>query len=470
MRGFVQKLTPHYLFIIIFTAGLALRLLAELSYHSSLLFLGDSLYYLQDAETLSPVGFHPLGYAFFLKLLGAPEHVLFVPIAQHLLGLIAGLLIYLLLLRLGLVRWLAALGTVPILLSGYIINLENLIMPETLTGFLIVIIFTLLFWPKTVLKRTLIAVGLLAAFLTITRSAMMVIIVPLAVYIIVNGLSSNQKPKRVALSVAILLGSFGLPLVGYSLYHYSFDKNFAIDNKAPFFLYGKLAPLADCERLNAAQVKYCSNEHTVNQRHTTDWYLFAYDSPLREASGVKDGPFLPQEPLSDFNQAVLKNQPLDYVRAVLGSTLEYFLPQSVKNSHDSDPRNLQFPTDRYWTTFIRFYSNDITEVRKTTDQKTPVPAQKAATFLHEYQRFAYLPGPILGLSLLASLVAFIKFRNRLTATSISLSLFVTLYLLLASALTESIYRFVLPVEGIAFVAGIIAFHALRQERQKLTKK
>ena len=69
-----------------------------------------------------------------------------VAAVQHLLGLAMAVVIYLLLLRRGAPRWLAALAMAPVLLDAYQLQIEQTIMPDTWFEALIVAGLAILLW------------------------------------------------------------------------------------------------------------------------------------------------------------------------------------------------------------------------------------------------------------------------------------------------------------------------------------
>ena len=99
--------------------GAALRIATSVAYRPAMAFLQDSFDYLTDAQQLQPGVVRPLGYPLFLRALSPAGDLQVVPIVQHLLGLGAGVALYLLLRHLGVRSWLAGLGAATVLLDGY---------------------------------------------------------------------------------------------------------------------------------------------------------------------------------------------------------------------------------------------------------------------------------------------------------------------------------------------------------------
>src|SRR6266851_1603641 len=120
-------LRRHWLLAILLSAGLALRVLAQIAYRPALLYI-DSIKYLYGAYP----GNDPPGYLLVLKPFLAVGNLDVVAAVQHLLGLGMAVALYVVMCRRGVPRWLAALATAPILLDGYQLQMEQAIMPDTL--------------------------------------------------------------------------------------------------------------------------------------------------------------------------------------------------------------------------------------------------------------------------------------------------------------------------------------------------
>src|SRR6201987_2957480 len=134
----------------LFTGALAvgaiLRLLAVLGYPGALWFAGDSYVYLGAALRPQPNLSKSTGYSFFLRLLLPFHSLTLVTAVQHLMGLAVAVLIYVLLRRNNVSKTWSAIATLPVLLDGYIIEDEHLIMAESLFTFLLMVAVTLLLW------------------------------------------------------------------------------------------------------------------------------------------------------------------------------------------------------------------------------------------------------------------------------------------------------------------------------------
>ncbi len=125
-------------------AGLVLRVITWMAYHPALLYI-DSVKYLYRGWQ----GSDPLGYKVPLKIVLAVGNLGTVTALQHLLGLGMGVALYVLLMRRGVNRWLAALAIAPVLLDGYQLQAEATIMPDVLFEGMVVAGLCILLWKPT---------------------------------------------------------------------------------------------------------------------------------------------------------------------------------------------------------------------------------------------------------------------------------------------------------------------------------
>src|SRR6202034_675390 len=135
-----------------------------LAYRPALFFV-DSVRYLYNAEGMDPVGYKgPLRAILFVANFDT------VAAVQHLLGLGMAVIIYLVLLRRGVPRWLAALAIAPILLDAYQLQIEQMIMPDVWFEALIVAGLAILLWqPRPGWRRVVIGGIVLGTSATVAQ-------------------------------------------------------------------------------------------------------------------------------------------------------------------------------------------------------------------------------------------------------------------------------------------------------------
>ena len=130
----------HFWFLLVVTAGLVLRVLAETAYRPALLYI-DSVKYLEGSVATAPQGYQAL-----LRLLDPVGGLALVAAVQHVFGLAMAVALYALLLRRGAPRWVATLAAAPVLLDAYQLQLEQTIMPDVLFETMITAGLVVLLW------------------------------------------------------------------------------------------------------------------------------------------------------------------------------------------------------------------------------------------------------------------------------------------------------------------------------------
>ena len=174
-------------------------------------FFGDSWAYLNLAYEGGFAPDRPSGYPQVLHLLSVFGRDLgTITIAQHLAGLFTGVLVYALMLRLRLPRWLATIGAALVLLDAYAIALEQQILAEAFFTLALIASFFL------VVGRdrgpvSLAAGGLLLALAATMRTAALFAVPVWLVYV----LWSQRALRLAAPAVAALV----IPLLAYSAWH-----------------------------------------------------------------------------------------------------------------------------------------------------------------------------------------------------------------------------------------------------------
>ena len=307
------------------------RVVVAIAYRPALLFV-DSWGYVDVAYRDSPVGFapeRPSGYPLILHLLAVPgRSLLAITTVQHLAGLALGVLVYLLLLRLDVPKVAAAIAVAVVVFDGRAVALEQHVLTEAL--------FTLVLFASLVLAigrgrrgpGALAASGALLA-LAITMRSVALFAVPAWIAYVVW---AHRRPVPLAAAALAL----ALPLVGYAALHAGGDRTrlpgtgqFALSEMDGWFLYAKVAPVADCRGAGvpAAVASLC--EPASLRRDDADFYLWSPESPARQlfrggrdkAEQVRDNRLLRR-----FALAVIRHHPWPYAREVGRDFLRFFRP------------------------------------------------------------------------------------------------------------------------------------------------
>ncbi|RFU42242.1 hypothetical protein DZF91_07590, partial [Actinomadura logoneensis] len=152
---------------VLLLAGL-FRLVAALGYRPAIWFT-DSITYLDDAVTGRPGLERPSGYSLYLWLLKPFHSLTLVTATQHLMGLAVGVLVYAVACRCRVPRWGALLAAAPVLFDAYQIELERLVMSDTLFLLLGVSALAVVLWWSPPPWWAIAVGGVLAGASTVTR-------------------------------------------------------------------------------------------------------------------------------------------------------------------------------------------------------------------------------------------------------------------------------------------------------------
>ena len=248
-RAAAAVLRRHWLAAALLAAGLALRVLVQLAYRPALFYI-DTTRYLYNAEGMDPVGYKgPLRAILLVANFDA------VAAVQHLLGLAMAVVIYVLLLRRGAPRWLAALAIAPVLLDAYQLQAEQSVMPGIWFQALTVAGLAILLWRPRTTWRTAAAAGVVLGTSATVAQVGEILIVPAAIYLLVAGGGWRRALGRAtALCVA-----FAVPILAYSTGSYLATGLFALSHQGATSMYGRTAAAVDCAtiRLTAAEREIC---------------------------------------------------------------------------------------------------------------------------------------------------------------------------------------------------------------------
>ncbi|GGK65204.1 hypothetical protein Sme01_24630 [Sphaerisporangium melleum] len=185
----------HRWFLGVLGLGAALRVVAMLGYRPALWF-PDSYTYVVTALRPRPDLVRPAGYSMFLRLLEPFHSFGGVVAVQHLLGLAMGVLVYAAVLRAGGRVWAAVPATVPVLLDAYQVQLEHLLVSDTLFAFLLVAaVFVLLGRRGPIVWRAAAGAGALLGAATLTRTIGLPLIAVVAAWLLLPRTASVKRRR-----------------------------------------------------------------------------------------------------------------------------------------------------------------------------------------------------------------------------------------------------------------------------------
>jgi hypothetical protein len=471
--GAGDVLRRHWLLAVLIAGGLVLRVITQFAYEPALLFI-DSKKYLfgTDFNQNAWGSFDPIGYTLLmLKPALMFWNLGLVALLQHVMGLGMAVALYVLMLRRGVVRWLAALAVAPVLLDAYQLNAEQTIMPDVLFEALLVAGIVLLLWrPRPALPFVILA-GLAFGTSAPVRQVGEALILPALIYVV----AAARGWRTRLLHGAVMFVCFALPVVGYMGYskvilHYGFQ----MSNMGDAYLYGRAAHAADCAtlRLPPDEQLLCP---TPAQALTfgVDGLVNNPNAPRVEyAIDIRQGTVnynLPQQ--KEFAYAVIEQQPMRVIGDIARDSLKIFA--LTRNTVEGDTPIKRWQFQNTYPTFPPGITarghNSATSLFAASGGGGPARIRRpAAVALRFYQLHGgYTPGPLFLLSLLAGIAGIFAFGRRRDPDNLGLAcLLVTgsaVAVLLGADLYEFSWRYQLPALVTLPIVGALGVTAIAQQ-------
>jgi hypothetical protein len=467
----------HWLLAVLLAVGLVLRVLAQIAYRPALFYI-DSMKYLFGAYP----GNDPPGYQILIKPVLDVADPAFLAALQHGLGLAMAVVLYVVLQRRGVPRWLSALATAPILLDAYQLQIEQTIMPDVMFEACIVAGLAALLWhPRP--RTTLIITGGLALGASATaRQVGEILILPALAYL----LAAVPHWRHRLTQGAILCAAFALPILAASYRNHVAIHNFGLAPYAGGSIYGRMAAAADCATLNLPPYERALCPTARQQRNGPDWLDHQFGSPIKSFQaplGMRSSALV-----SDFTHRVLLQQPVNVLSAIAKDAGKLFAVHRVTFPGDTSisrwqfqPSYPQYPpymTIRdgqvYFTSFAPDGSVRWVWSAQAFGGGSPTVIGPLASFLRAYQLGGgYTPGPLLALAALAGLAGTLSLARRHAspaqrhaAQACLLTFTAAAVILLISDAFEFSWRYQLPALITLPPAAALAITALRPHRRE----
>jgi hypothetical protein len=457
VKSVVGLLRRHWLLAVLLLAGIALRVMATLAYRPALLYV-DSLRYLKNLHQLRPDDLNPIGYDLVLRPLLAVGDLRLVVVLQHLAGLGLAVALYVLVLRLGGRRWLAALAAAPVLLDAYQVQIEQNIMAETVFEVLLVaMLWVLLARPSPGWRRAA-AAGVLVGAAGTVRTIGAVVVVAVLAYLLLAG---RTQMRRAMIRTGAALTGFVVVLGSYAGYYAVQAGHVAITGSTPAIRYGRTAVVADCDRLplNNSTRLFCPPE-PLGQRKGVDFYAHSRYGDPNWPQGLPPGSSKPAL-AREFSNTVLRHQPLDVAVAVLKDFAKGFAPTRTTSPNDVPLSRWQF--QREYPLYHGEKDADPVQLAERYGGSAPTVNDDLARILRAYQlNGGYTPGSALGIAALLGLAGACFGRSRRSAALLATAS--GLLLLLGSAMFEFSWRYQLPALVLLPTAGALGLAALLGSR------
>src|SRR5262245_2457001 len=411
----------HWLLAVLLVAGLVLRVLVQVAYRPALFYI-DSMKYLFGAYP----GNDPPGYQILIRPVLAVADPSFLAAVQHVLGLAMAVVLYVVLQRRGVSRWLAALATAPILLDGYQLQIEQTIMPDVMFEACIVAGLAALLWQPRPRTALVVAGGLALGASATARQVGEILILPALAYLLV----AVPGWRRRLAQAAIWCAAFALPILAASLRNQFVIHNFGLAPYAGGSIYGRMAAAADCAALELPPYERALCPTPQQQRNGPDWLDHQLGSPIKSFQaplGMSSSAVT-----SDFNHRVLFQQPTRVLTAIGKDALKLYAVNRVSLRGDTSISRWQFQTTYpQYPPYMTIFSGQVLFTSFTPEGEvrwiwtaqgfgggTPAVARPLASFLRGYQLGGgYTPGPLLAFATLAGLAGTLSLARRHATTA-----------------------------------------------------
>lgn len=424
-------------------------------YKPILMLQRDTYIYLSLALRMDVSGSRPSLYPMLIKPFAELGNLQLLAFVQHLAGLAVAVMYYLLLRRLGVSALVAALGVVPVLLDGYVINIEHFLLAEAFFNLFVAGALMLLAYPRKPSVVGVGAAGFIIGLSMLLRYVGAVALVPALLYVLLRRLGAAR-------AVALIVG-FAIPVGAYGLnFAAQTGGSFGVTNSNGFILYGRVVEFADCDEVRIPEElrEYCPAGPIESETKGV------FTSGLRIRK-VREDPQANSK-LLRFSRQMILAKPGTYAGAVFSDFARFFEP--------TDPDE-QEPNVKRWRFVRTLEEADPNPVVRANggapDSESGITTEftieeNAATFLRSYQDVAYTYGPLLAFLLIVGLAGgFLARRSRGDEQSLGpeclLFSLVAVFLLIApTMLAVYHFRYVLTAIPLAGVSGALGFTVLKR--------
>jgi hypothetical protein len=368
------------------------------------------------------------------------------------MGMVMGVLIYLLARRHGLPAWVATLAAVPVLFDAYELQLEADAVPDVPFGLLIVIALYLVLRSPGERRpaRTTAAAFLLGASAIIWPVGLALLAVLLAALLI-------RRAGLVTVAAALLAGA--LPVAGYAAWFGLHEHQYSLTRSDGVYLWSRTMSFADC-----AVIRPPTSERFLcpppGPRIAASLYIWDGNSPLLRMPG---GRFSARTNALALNFALraIAAQPGGYAAAVGHDfALSFYWDRPVHPDAGIVDRYQFSDAATAWVsaTMRTPGGGTVAGDQAAYNGGRPAPTravQPFASWLVSYQRYAYLPGTLLGVILLGALAAMAA-RRRVRGAGLPWAFAVTI-LLVPPMIADFDLRYLVPAVPAACLAAALAF-------------
>jgi len=327
LQGLRTLIREHRLFSAALAVGAILRLLTVLGYPGALWFAGDSYVYIGAALRPQPNLSKSTGYSFFLRALLPFHSLTLVVVLQHLMGLAVAVMIYVLLRRNRVSKLWSTVATLPVLLDGYIIEDEHMIMAEALFTFLLMAAMLMLLWRRDIKWWTALVAGLLVGYAVDVRTEGAVVLVLFPLFLLIRGwMTHGWKDLRGWLAAVLMAVGCLIPVGAYASWFHARTGHYGMTMSTGYYLWGRVSSFADCAVIKptGAEAIVCPKK-PLTERTPPGNYIWHAQEVHKDLVST-GGPVTPANDklLQGFAIHAVEAQPLGYLKTVVKNTMLSF--------------------------------------------------------------------------------------------------------------------------------------------------
>jgi hypothetical protein len=453
-RAAARLLAENKLFTVALVPAVLLRVDAELGYRWQSWF-NDSFSYVSSAVTMTLNPTRPSGYSVYLRVLEPFHSYALVTISQHVMGLAVGAMIYALARhRFGAPAWVAVLFSLPVLFDGFEIQLEHLIMADTLFLFLVMAAVTLVLWSPRPPWWTCLLAGLLLGLSAVVRATGLPLVAVFAVYLLIR---FGPGWRHLLAGVAACVVAFAVPYVAYEGWYDAQHGEFTTNDAMGVFLYSRVMTFADCSqmRLPVDLLPLCTTV-PPDQRPVAQAYIWTDASPLNRFPTPKFTP--PVNKLAEqFAIKAIEAQPLAYATTVFDDTVRSFSWSRTVFPNAATYDEYLFGYQSLHIPGNSFHGYSSPEAYYAQGDPATAVVNPFAGAIRVYERYIYLPGTLYGLILLIGLGGIVLGWRRRGGEALLPWLCSVALIVVPAATAEFDWRYVLTAAPFGCLAAALAF-------------
>lgn len=437
--------------------GIAARFYVSFAWRPAFTGYSDSGIYFQGAyQDIWADPIRTAGYGMFLAVLHwISPHLLLVSVVQHLLGLCAGVLLFLTVRRIGGPPWLGLVPAAVIVLGGPELIIEHAALSEAVYIFLLSVTLycAVRAWRGGLGWAALAGLCLGLSVWDRAASVSLLPVIPLWL------LFCRGRPTRRTMATAALALVVGVATVGvYVQWRQLATDQSGLTTNGNWNLYGRVASWADCSKFTPpGGTEQLCDRTPLSQRadRNGEWYIYRTDSPAQLLLGlpfeVSRDPYA-MDRLWNFSMTAIESQPLDYLNAVWHDAVRV-----IDTDHPSDGA---LSADAFIDYLVKGLGDNFVNYWQTREYPNDSIHHGAIGALKQWEKITRIDGVVMALLLALCCAApwVVVGEARSAARLLSA---VTLVLLFFPVITKGYdYRFMIPAFGVLTATAALSAWSL----------